>query len=734
MSDAEAGDAKMECGFCIKFMEFVRTSESFDIIKFTRLEMMDSSTCDEHAKVIETYPHHDNIMDLPNFIGLKLSNTVEYLSLWLDIAPGVDTSIGNGSEAYERFLEMQRMRTRFVTLRLLPSAEPECQGKPTARYRNNKWIDVKLLLQWKRLCDSRNYKTCHVVNDLTQENNFHPTWLVDTQRMCLVPGATGISYVALSYVWGEVPFFKTTRENISQLQQDFALANPKELGIPRTISDALSIVSLLDERYLWVDALCIVQDHNHTKHTEINKMSMIYSGATVTIFAEDGEDANYGLQGLQGISQPRDRSQPDAIFTPKEGYHFVVVNGDNDSGPVATSESKWRRRAWTFQEDLFSKRCLIFKSKSVEWRCGCCCLVEDVDENLVKNHVITSRELRTDFLQAFPRLTNYGRIVNAYNMRELTHPQDAIYAFAGITTEPSRKFIGAFICGLPLLFFDVALCWQPKDGKCERRIPSAKDKKPRESTKSGLPSWSWIGWRCSLDESPWRTGTNQYAKNWYPPATILSSILWHSLKWGAEERRPIYQSQRRIQELRTYAVSATGDDVSSGWERFDYSLKSRKDPYEPVIEQDHGSSPPRYFYKHKYDPSLDFWRPFPTCDDEQLGISLSTPEPNNDTLICGRTTRKHFSLSHDPTNLEQASHRTASIQDSEGHWIGAIHLQGSSNIFDIDQELSPFLKEEYYNVLWVERKDGIAYRKALGHVIKSAWEAQPLEEIDLILG
>lgn len=43
-------------------------------------------------------------------------------------------------------------------------------------------------------------------------------------------------------------------------------------------------------------------------------------------------------------------------------------------------------------------------------------------------------------------------------------------------------------------------------------------------------------------------------------------------------------------------------------------------------------------------------------------------------------------------------------------------------------------KYEYYNVLWVEWKDGIAYRKALGRVMKSAWEAQELEWIDLVLG
>jgi len=41
---------------------------------------------------------------------------------------------------------------------------------------------------------------------------------------------------------------------------------------------------------------------------------------------------------------------------------------------------------------------------------------------------------------------------------------------------------------------------------------------------------------------------------------------------------------------------------------------------------------------------------------------------------------------------------------------------------------------KFYNVLWIEWNDGIAYRKALGMVWKEAWERQDLEEIDVVLG
>jgi hypothetical protein len=38
-------------------------------------------------------------------------------------------------------------------------------------------------------------------------------------------------------------------------------------------------------------------------------MALIYANAYVTIIAEQGEDAHYGLRGLKGISQPRNFNQ-----------------------------------------------------------------------------------------------------------------------------------------------------------------------------------------------------------------------------------------------------------------------------------------------------------------------------------------------------------------------------------------------------------------------------------------
>ena len=43
-------------------------------------------------------------------------------------------------------------------------------------------------------------------------------------------------------------------------------------------------------------------------------------------------------------------------------------------------------------------------------------------------------------------------------------------------------------------------------------------------------------------------------------------------------------------------------------------------------------------------------------------------------------------------------------------------------------------KYEFINVLWVDWKDGVAFRKGVGRVCREMWERQELETIDLVLG
>ena len=105
-----------------------------------------------------------------------------------------------------------------------------------------------------------------------------------------------VRYVALSYVWGsQAQRLTLSRANHKNLSKKGAI-NLEDIS--RTISDAAVIVEMLGERYLWVDALCILQDDQDDLAEQIPVMGQIYTRSLVTIMAAASTDNNSGLPGV----------------------------------------------------------------------------------------------------------------------------------------------------------------------------------------------------------------------------------------------------------------------------------------------------------------------------------------------------------------------------------------------------------------------------------------------------
>lgn len=77
--------------------------------------------------------------------------------------------------------------------------------------------------------------------------------------------------------------------------------------IPATIQDAIHCAAALQERYLWVDSLCIVQNDSAMKHMQISHMGSIYNGAVACLVAVVGVDANSGLAGVRAQTRTPER-------------------------------------------------------------------------------------------------------------------------------------------------------------------------------------------------------------------------------------------------------------------------------------------------------------------------------------------------------------------------------------------------------------------------------------------
>jgi hypothetical protein len=144
-------------------------------------------------------------------------------------------------------------------------------------------VDLQNIQSWRRACRNTHGACCNDDYAEALAQHIDHLTLVDVISSSLTTLSTSspITYVALSYVWGDVPMFKTKRSNIEVLLQPGALYNKGNgIVLPDTIRDAIHLVKALGERYLWVDCLSIIQDADSEEiEIMLRAMARIYASA-----------------------------------------------------------------------------------------------------------------------------------------------------------------------------------------------------------------------------------------------------------------------------------------------------------------------------------------------------------------------------------------------------------------------------------------------------------------------
>lgn len=82
--------------------------------------------------------------------------------------------------------------------------------------------------------------------------------VIDVQLQCIVKVPEMCRYMTLSCVWGGPQELQLTKKCQIKLERPDGLSIDDK-GLARTIEDAMLLVSRFDERYLWVELLCIKQ-------------------------------------------------------------------------------------------------------------------------------------------------------------------------------------------------------------------------------------------------------------------------------------------------------------------------------------------------------------------------------------------------------------------------------------------------------------------------------------------
>lgn len=182
--------------------------------------------------------------------------------------------------------------------------QPDHPG--TGRLLNPDWVDLQIANVWKKTCLEEHGSKCSNPMKIAPTT---PALLVDVENQCVVPGAAGMPYIALSYRWGDAVGFRLDANILDRVKVPGALqAEDIVKKKPAMIQHAMRMTSLLNERYLWVDAFCILHGGHASTAAQINAMSAIYTHAVFTIIAADGISTD-GLLGIKDVSPPRKYEQ-----------------------------------------------------------------------------------------------------------------------------------------------------------------------------------------------------------------------------------------------------------------------------------------------------------------------------------------------------------------------------------------------------------------------------------------
>ncbi|KAK3339931.1 HET-domain-containing protein [Lasiosphaeria hispida] len=378
---------------------------------------------------------------------------------------------------------------------------------------------AKEVLARERIRRMKSTETCRLAIDYVSNCHKHhsgcpkpshdrvlPTRVIDCTnpedpRLCITGGAVRGSYVALSYVWGEDQPNKTTARNIGTYTQGI------DLGLlPQTIRDAVWVTHACNETYLWVDALCIIQDSREDKHREIAKIPQSFADASFTIIAARSPRASDGfLHDCQPPSVPV-RHLP------------FPCKGDDDPGRFGTFyveqdvlgkhdddldlNEPVHKRAWCLEERLLSPRALVYTSSTLGFHCQ---LIRANIGNAVRaTHDLADHRLAIEWMPGLgdgyfdPKAdsafdynrstTLWDNIIHNYTGRAVTQVEDKLIALAGVASRFAARWKkGDYLSGLWLDNLQHDILWHIAVGAQQPRPEAYR-----------APSWSWASTEGSV--------------------------------------------------------------------------------------------------------------------------------------------------------------------------------------------------------------------------------------------
>ena len=361
---------------------------------------------------------------------------------------------------------------------------------------NHYW---KLAKGWLSECSSHHTICTHVIG----AQNHYPTRLIEVRpnssdcelRLYLTSnGSIKEPYMTLSHCWGRSPFLRLTTSTLNRLQKGFAFAE-----LPPTFQDAVMVTRALGLNFLWIDALCIIQDSLLDWQHEAATISQVYANSICNISALDAHDSTGGLFLDRETSDiPYCTFRSCRKFRWRRGYGMVNVDFWSDS----VHHAPLTHRAWVLQERLLAPRVLHFGKRQLLWECNKLRACEVYPSGMPTDGYAGDRFLKKSFatilqegldnaLDSIQIHKAWYDIVEAYTACNLTKSADKLVAISGIVKCLQPLFKTDYLAGLWRDDLLRQMLWRVRSID-EPRWSLAGQKRPEYRA----PSWSW----ASIDE------------------------------------------------------------------------------------------------------------------------------------------------------------------------------------------------------------------------------------------
>jgi hypothetical protein len=341
-------------------------------------------------------------------------------------------------------------------------------------------------------------------------------------------------YVALSHCWGSGIAFKTSQATFDARQEGF----PSEL-LARNFQDAIRITRRLGFEYLWIDALCIIQDSTGDWANESSKMAQVYGNASLTISADLAPHSEFG------ILHPRN------IMTSHQfGLHNELCLQTRGKGWAAIPSMPLTQRGWAFQERILSSRVLHFLEEQIAWECNTAVYLEenharqlghtahfskhnltwvlkhsanskgdsaslnavessnemmglDASNSKRDNALLHKVEPENKMMGLDDRIGNWNICLSELAVRNFTHVSDKLPSLSGLASAMEIPELGKYLAGVWECDPFLSMAWYPRWPQALR-------------TEYRAPSWSWAStmwqlmWYKGWERDPTPAETNAW--------------------------------------------------------------------------------------------------------------------------------------------------------------------------------------------------------------------------------